>query len=255
MDNEMNPGEMNPNAAQPIEVQPAEAPPALPPAAPPYMQQPYIAQPQAQHPYRQIGGWLLFFVICNILGMVTSFFGLWGDSGIVSALRGLASGKFLPLVENLVSVAVLALSVIFLAMLFRRDARFLRFRQLGWIVSFFGQAVTAGQMLSAAAGLSGRGLSALLEEFGQLEILELFEEFAALLGMSAEGMLSAVSIFLFVIGITTVLGGILYFFLMTLYYSRSVRVRTYMGSEEYLRLAVFTKKADPRPAVPDEPKL
>ena len=38
-----------------------------------------------------------------------------------------------------------------------------------------------------------------------------------------------------------------------LYYTRSVRVRTYMGSDEYLREAIFTKKIkSPEPAVPDK---
>ena len=36
------------------------------------------------------------------------------------------------------------------------------------------------------------------------------------------------------------------------YFSTSLRVRTYMGSQEYLRLALFTKKAGPLPAVPVE---
>ena len=37
-----------------------------------------------------------------------------------------------------------------------------------------------------------------------------------------------------------------------LYYTRSVRVRTYMGSDEYLRVAFFTKKAKgPAPAMED----
>jgi len=40
--------------------------------------------------------------------------------------------------------------------------------------------------------------------------------------------------------------------LLMLYYVKSVRVRTYMGSDEYLRLAFFAKKVKgPEPAVPD----
>ena len=42
------------------------------------------------------------------------------------------------------------------------------------------------------------------------------------------------------------------FFLMMLYYTRSVRVRTYMGSDEYLRRAFFMKKVKgPQHAVPN----
>ena len=44
--------------------------------------------------------------------------------------------------------------------------------------------------------------------------------------------------------------------LLPLYFTRSVRVRTYMGSDEYLRRAWFTKKIKgPEPAVPDATPL
>ncbi len=39
--------------------------------------------------------------------------------------------------------------------------------------------------------------------------------------------------------IGTLVSAVLGFFLMTLYYQRSVRVRTYMGSDEYLQRAIF----------------
>jgi hypothetical protein len=47
--------------------------------------------------------------------------------------------------------------------------------------------------------------------------------------------------------IGSLIGGVVGIFLMTLYYSRSVRVRTYMGSEEYKSRALFAFK-DPVPA-------
>ncbi|MBQ9002604.1 MAG: hypothetical protein IJ087_12200, partial [Eggerthellaceae bacterium] len=46
--------------------------------------------------------------------------------------------------------------------------------------------------------------------------------------------------------------GALSLFLWTLYYVKSVRVRTYFGSDEYLRQSPFTKNIQgPTPAVPD----
>jgi hypothetical protein len=43
------------------------------------------------------------------------------------------------------------------------------------------------------------------------------------------------------------------FFLMRLYFTRSVRVRTYMGTDAYITQCLFTRKVKPpQPAVPDQ---
>jgi len=55
-----------------------------------------------------------------------------------------------------------------------------------------------------------------------------------------------------IIDVLVIITGLVVYPLWTLYYVRSVRVRTYMGSDAYLRLAFFTKKVKgPIPAVPD----
>jgi hypothetical protein len=53
-------------------------------------------------------------------------------------------------------------------------------------------------------------------------------------------------------GISELLGGIISFVVLTIYYRKSVRVRTYMGGDEYLRLSIFSKNAvAPQPVAPD----
>ena len=50
----------------------------------------------------------------------------------------------------------------------------------------------------------------------------------------------------------TLLFGVLGFFLIMLYFDKSVRVRTYFGTDEYLKKSMFLKNtAYPQPAVED----
>lgn len=53
--------------------------------------------------------------------------------------------------------------------------------------------------------------------------------------------------------IRSLLSSIVGFVIYTAYVRKSVRVRTYMGSDEYLRLSIFSKNTTaPSPAVPDD---
>jgi hypothetical protein len=50
-----------------------------------------------------------------------------------------------------------------------------------------------------------------------------------------------------------VLSAVIGFIIWTAYFRKSVRVRTYMGSDMYLRMSIFSKNAQaPQPAVPDD---
>jgi hypothetical protein len=198
----------------------------------PYTPYPYAAQPK--HPYKDLGGWLLFFVVVAILGDVSSFFSLIGKNGLPAAL---VSGNWLSILTQLVSLAVLALSVVWIVMIFRRDPRFFRIWQLEWLASFISMPFAIGTMAFAFAG---DGFTAAFSE--------MFDEF----GMDAAEIVPFVKVGILVGGVLGLLLFILFFFLMMRYYKSSVRVRTYMGSDQYLRLAAFTKKANPQPAVPDE---
>ena len=214
-----------------------------------YDQQPYGPVPyiQPEHPYRRMGGWLLFFVILTIIGCLFSFLGLLGKDGIASAVSDLFSGKWHPMANTLVSLYGLGMNLVFLVMVFQRDQRFLRVWQLGWLASLVKQLRFAWSMITAAGVFS----SAEFQEYADNDLIEQFEEIAARLGMSLEGALSTILIIMLVMAVIALGLCLLYFYLMTRYYRDSVRVRTYMGLGEYLRLAVLTKRANTMPAVPD----
>jgi hypothetical protein len=49
------------------------------------------------------------------------------------------------------------------------------------------------------------------------------------------------------------IGSLIGFLIWRTYFKKSVRVRTYMGSDQYIRMSLFSKNAvPPQPAVPDE---
>ena len=215
-----------------------------------YEQQPY-EQPQQPHPYKKMGGWLAFLVAVAILGSIFKVFGLLGSGGIVDAFRQLSSGGWRPLAENLLNLAILAINVIVIVMIFRRGSRFLILWQIGWIPSLVKSLLFAAELIIEMRGISGEEFLQALFEAQPYRIAQL-EEIMAQTGLTMETFVPLVMGFVFAMGIGAVLFSVLRFVFVTLYYSRSVRVRIYMGSEEYLRLAFFTKKAKAPPAVPDQ---
>ena len=126
--------------------------------------------------------------------------------------------SYQPVLLDFLPLIPCAISIVVAIMIIQRNPRFLQVEQLSYLVSAIGLIVS----------LSTNGLLAsLIDEIGM---------FFALMTI----LLLAV---LFIASIS----------LMMLYYTRSVRLRTYMGSDEYLRRAFFTKKIKgPQPAVPDE---
>ena len=169
-----------------------------------------------KHPYQKLGGWLLVFVIVFFLQGIRIFaqFDKGGAMGILRAWSTLDGAQGWLLLAGQVISVLLAVIYAFTAIaIIQRDPGFLRTRQHAFL------ATALDILIQAAIGLF-YGFGGPLSRFGV--ILQ-----AALFPLSV----------LFV----------------TLYYTRSVRVRTYMGTDEYLRLALFTKKKKgPRPAVEDE---
>lgn len=222
----------------------------------PTMQQPAMqqtfAQPAGPHPYKKMGGWLLFLVIMAILGVVFKVIGLLGADGVVNTVRSVTEGLWRPLADNLLNLALLAVSVVFVVMAFKRDPRFLLFWQFGWIASLVKRLLFAGDLISGTAGASADEFLQALEASGQGYRLEQLEEIMAQTGLTMEMFMSIIVGVMIAVGIFAIVGCFLRFLFVTLYYRRSVRTRTYMGSGEYLRLAVCTRKANVQPAVPDE---
>jgi len=139
--------------------------------------------------------------------------GQFGPDSFWFAWRTYRTGAFwLQLAAQLGQLASAAAGIAWAAMILRRDPRFVRTWQLGYI----------GAVLSAAA----RWPLHLIYGYPQ-------------------GVTPATDIAV-AIGVLAIFG------LWMLYYVRSVRVRTYMGTDKYLRLALFTGKVPgPVPLAPD----
>jgi len=169
------------------------------------------------HPYQKLGGWLLLNIVSLILGLLLDAALQWkgtGDAGI----RG-TSGLLL-WIATYILVGSIAVQITCVVMIFYRDPRFLRFYQLGWIISFV-------SILFSTASIIANNLSDLTAAISGI-------------GGMAGGLVFSLSRYL----------------AWFAYYTRSVRVRTYMGSDEYLRRAYFTKKIKgPQPAVPDATQI
>lgn len=218
-------------AAPQVPQQPFQAsPPSLPqqppfqapqPIAPPFPQQPGVPQYQqplkAERDFNKLGGWLLLFIIGNIIWILANAAIL--TIGIIEAisdyevLSGLGDLKNL-LPESLetafyimlAGMAIGLLTIIFTAIsvinVFRRKPPFL----LIWQISVF-----AGMLYAALVGIVPHIL------------LGLFD-------------------LIFVINICFVAVCIIVLILLTLYISKSIRVRTFMGCDDYMKKAVFAFK-------------
>lgn len=174
-------------------------------------------QPGFHHKYSKLGGWLLVFVIANICGAVFNVFTLFG--GIFETLELFSElpsiQAFLPdnfqaaltitLIGEVVGLLMIVCTIMFVVGVFSRKSNFLRFHQIGLFVNAF-YTIFVGIIPNA-----------MLEMFDQ--------DFASNIG--------------------TLVGLAVGFFLFALYMSKSIRVRTYMGSDEYMDKAIFAFKNQP----------
>ena len=112
------------------------------------------------------------------------------------------------LIGSVASLPIIILQIIFVSSVLNRRPIFLRVEQISYIALFLVQICFAVSV--SMAGMFAPGTEA-------FELIA--RPFAAIVGM----------------------------LLMTLYYSRSIRVRVYMGSEEFKQKALFTFKKSPLP--------
>jgi hypothetical protein len=176
----------------------------VPQSQPPtYYQQPY-ADPVRQQGYSTLGGWLLVIVILNAITLIFSFYTTISGIGTVFEIAAYGSPlmTFLVAVEQLINIGIITMTIIFIVKLLTRDSSFLLFEQIG-------------RILGCAVQIYG------------------IIVYVALIGSADEIITSSMS---------TLIGTAAGFFLFTLYYCRSVRVRTYMGGDEFKRKALFTYK-------------
>ena len=148
--------------------------------------------------YKNLGGWLLFFVVCWGL---TALMGLASLARYVSMIAYFGDDYVMPAFGMILStLASVALSITMCVSIVRRAPNFLRLYQILAIVnlgvSLLAAVPSASVTISSAAFATGASIS-------------------------------------------TVAGAAVGLVLMTMYFCKSKRVRTYMGSTEYLDAALF----------------
>ena len=161
---------------------------------------------ERMYKFQGMGGWLLFFVILGALGIIMSTVTAFQNIGAISRLRtlpGVALGGAFPvLVINAVLIfVVIALVIVYLVQLCNRKSRFFFIYQLSFFVA----------LVSGILGFVGIGM------------------------VTFEGRSIGIppgTIRDFVISI-------LWFIVLTAYYSSSVRVRIFMETDDYLKQAIF----------------
>jgi len=176
------------------------------------------------HRYQKLGGFLLLIVVLTFLGAFSAVINLFSPTGVLRALRGSGGGQYwLQMLILVCALYAIALQIMYAVMIIRRDPRFARIWQLIYIGTFVRAA--AQYAMHLIYGFPEGGGSAYNTSFAIGRMSDIFAFLAIPVGLG----------------------------LLTLYIKKSVRVRTYMGSDKYLRLAFFTGKAKgPGPAVPDE---
>ena len=179
----------------------------------PSQQQPYQGQYQYAQPttqpgiettyekYRSLGGWLLFFVILWGLAALSNVGSVFSLIGTVGTLSAYGSSLVLSSILGMLAGAFSAVTcIIMVVFIVKRNPSFLRVYQ---ILSIVGIVLSIAMVVSSQVVVSGSTVSIVSN---------------VLVG-----------------GV----GGVLGLILMTLYFCKSVRVRTYMGSTEHIDRALF----------------
>lgn len=150
--------------------------------------------------YKTLGGWLLFFLICWGISALRALLDLVQYLRMIAYFGiGYVQPAFGSILVDLVSIG---LSVIMIVLIVQRHPKFLRIYQILTIVN-----IALSLLVTVPLAFSLGSTNA-----------------APVLAAGFAG---------------TVLGGVVGLVLMTMYFCKSVRVRTYMESTEYLDNALF----------------
>jgi len=190
-----------------------------------YPPQQYPPQaPRGTHDYHKLGGWLMFIVIASIIGALYSAYGLIGSVNDLGELRELNQffGIDAPIgaltFALVLSVVSLVASVVFVIFLVQRNPNCVLIYHIS----------VATDLIAAVIVIISFG--SFFNSLGPImPASEITEFYATAIG--------------------AIVGAVIALIIWTVYFTKSVRMRTYMGSDEYLRKSPLTKSArSPIPA-------
>jgi hypothetical protein len=204
----------------------------------------YSRQPQqgyADPEYLTMGGFLLFFVVVAILGVIVSIvntypFIIMGIFliNLASMAReilpdGVTAAMYVNLFAQIIALGTYVLFVIAIVQIFMRKSTFLLLIQLSWLIlvfAFFLEYVASNMFIAE--------LNLALAEYGLMMFqFHPIAGFAEVTGITTASLIGRV---VFAVGATL---------LFTLYFSKSARVRTYMRGEKFKRKALFAYDRPP----------
>ena len=168
----------------------------------------YEPQPTTSQPYKDystLGGWLMFFVVSTIIGCIVAS---------IMLLYAFATTRTVyEMIGNTIWLVSFVLQIMFIYQIIQRKNMFLKYYQHASIIGVI------AQLLLLIIELRGARLSAsIIAVMPEIELM----------------------IVLYIV-ITSGAGIVL----STLYYCKSVRVRRYMGNDEYMKNALFSFKQPP----------
>ena len=178
--------------------------------ATPNLMQPQYQQAMPQttaHKYDTLGGWLLVIMILNIIMTLRNI--VTATDELQASIAVLLDGWYVgAMIVNIVAQAIaltsIAFTVVFIVQVFQRKSSFLKFSQIGQIL--IAMSILINLLVMVMIGLDN------------------FESGVFTDNISSLG------------------GACIGFFVQAQYYCKSIRVRTYMNSDEYIHKALFTYK-------------
>lgn len=192
---------------------------------PVYQPQPRPYYAPGTHPYHRLGGFLLFIVVWSYIGGVSSFIGIITNiisyAGILSMSKWMPAGLtawavFAMIGSVIISIITGVICISSANQIRSKDSNFLHFIQ---------SSIIAIMIISTVFN------------FIILIWIKQFDSY----GMLRTGTIIASLIVIVVIGVFGLI-------LSSVYFGCSVRVRTYMGSDAYLKQSLFNTTSNPIPA-------
>ena len=162
--------------------------------------------------YKRIGGWIVFFLVIDIISIFSAAYSLF--SSLPVFMNGGGLNELIVLLTVVIPAIPLAVSVAFR---FNRDSRFLLWFQISVIVNLLAMIYLYGVTSYVT------------------DVLPIFDSLYSSMGYDIMDFAELIKFTSIGFG---VISSAAQFFLITLYYSKSKRVNEFMGSDEYKQKAL-----------------